>query len=123
MSIKKTYFCRAKDERHRIVLEHIRGDCLEGTGLVIPEGARAVIDKNATPLVGDLVHCNNEFCCINGFIKQVKKVGEVITVGTAYKDPSRDYYFDALEMYGVVLMVVDYKGNVVYTRSIAEGDT
>lgn len=38
-------------------------------------------------------------------------------MGTAYTDKNKDYSFDALEMYGVVLMVIDYDGNVVYTRS------
>ena len=115
--VKKTFFCKAKNERERIKLEHIYGPCLEEIGLVIPNGAVAVIDRNANPKIGDLVHCNDWLITINGYIKQVQEVGEVFKVGTAYKDKSKDFSFEALEMYGVVLMVVDYDGNIVYQRN------
>ena len=115
--VKKTFFCREKDNSHRIKLERIYGKCLEGAGLIIPNKAVAVIDKNATPRVGDLVHCNDAIITINGYIKQVLELGEVIKVGTCYKDKSKDFSFDALEMYGVVLVVIDYDGNIVYQRS------
>ena len=87
---------------------------------MIPDGAIAVIDKNAKPEIGDLVHCNDAIITINGYIKQVKEIGNVIKVGTCYKDKSKDFSFDALEMYGVVLMVIDYDGNIVYQKGGAK---
>lgn len=84
-------------------LHHIRGDCLERAGLRIPHGALAIIDCSITPQIGDLVHCDNEFGTIHGYIKQVKEFrGETIIVGTAYEDESRDYTFEASVIYGVL---------------------
>lgn len=82
---------------------HIHGDCLEKAGLEIPHEAYAIIDCSITPKVGDLVHCNNSLGTINGFIKQVKEIkGDTVIVGTSYIDESRDFTFEASEIYGVV---------------------
>lgn len=84
-------------------LESICGDCLEKAGLHIPHGGYAIIDCSISPKVGDLVHCDNRFGTIHGFIKQVKGFrGETVIVGTAYEDESKDYTFEASVIYGVV---------------------
>ena len=99
-------------------LEHIQGDCLERVGLKIPHTAYAIIDCSITPKVGDLVHCDNEFGTIHGFIKQVKEFkGDTVIVGTAYEDESRDYTFEASVIYGVLTEAFDKLfGKQVYCR-------
>lgn len=84
-------------------LQYIYGDCLERAGLKIPHGANAIVDCSITPKVGDLVHCDNKFGTIHGFIKQVKEFkGDTVIVGTSYIDESRDFTFEASAIYGVV---------------------
>lgn len=110
--------CKAKNKDKRFVLKHIYGDCLEKAGLYIPHEGYAIIDKNARIKVGDLVHCNNAFTTINGFIKQVKDInGNSVIVGTAYLDSTRDYSFEAAEIYGVVTEAYcKVFGNRIYVR-------
>ena len=84
----------------------IRGDCLERAGLKIPYGGYAIIDCSIVPEVGDFVHCNNAYGSISGFIKQIKEFkGETVIVGTSYIDESKDFTFEASEIYGVVTEV------------------
>jgi hypothetical protein len=102
----------------------IYGDCLEKAGLRIPNRGQAIIDCSISPKVGDLVHCDNHLGTIHGFIKQVKEIkDEVIIVGTAYADESRDYTFEASVIYGVVTEVFDKVfGKQVYCRQTKGGD-
>lgn len=104
-------------------MEHITGDCLENAGLRIPNGANAIIDCSITPKVGDLVHCDNEFGTIHGFIKQVKEFrGETVIVGTAYADESMDYTFEASVIYGVLTEAFcKVWGKRVYCRPTEKG--
>lgn len=67
-------------------------------------GGFAIVDANATVKVGDLVHCTRVAGTLNSYIKQVKEInGDSVIVGTAYLDESRDFTFEAAEIYGVVL--------------------
>lgn len=104
-------------------LAPIVGECLERAGLRIPSGANAIIDCSIVPKVGDLVHCDNRFGTIHGFIKQVKEFkGDTVIVGTAYEDESRDYTFEAFVIYGVVTEVFDKLfGKRVYYRPTEKG--
>lgn len=112
----KVRWCKPRLRKHDYRLEAIAGICLEKLG--IPSKGRAVINCTAKPVVGDLVHCNDEFCPIGGFIKQVKEIdGEYIKVGTQYLDESKDFDFYCFEFYGVVEMVFDPLGNIVYRRA------
>ena len=97
---------------------YISGDCLEGAGLKIPHGGYAIIDCSISPKAGDLVHCNNELGTVNGFIKQVKEFrDDTVIVGTSYIDQSRDFTFEAFEIYGVVTEVFcKLWGKQVYLR-------
>lgn len=98
-------------------LEDIQGDCLENAGLVIPHGGRAIVDCTCEVKVGDLVHCDNVFGTIHGFIKQVKEIGDTIIVGTNYLDPNRNFSFEASVIYGVVTEVFDkFNGRQIYRR-------
>lgn len=121
MSIPKfepcnVHWCEPRKPRHEWQLELIGGDCLEEIG--IPNKGRAVINRTIKPRVGDLVHCNTEFCTINGYIKQVKSFdGEQMIVGTRYRDHSRNFEFYVFEFYGVVEMVFDMMGDIVYRRT------
>ena len=102
----KTYIYTPKEDKPHRELRSIVGDCLEGAGLEIPHGGYAVIDCSISPKVGDLVHCNDAIITINGFIKQVKEIkNDTVIVGTAYMDESKDYTFEASEIYGVVTEV------------------
>lgn len=121
LSAKKTHICRAKDEESRYVLEKIYGDCLEKAGLYIPNKGYAIIDKNATIKIGDLVHCSKVSGQIGGYIKQVKELGETVIVGTNYLDESRNFTFEAAEIFGVVKEVYcRFSGKRVFVREQAE---
>ena len=102
----------------------ICGECLERAGLKMPHGARGIIDCSIVPRVGDLVHCDNNFGTIHGFVKQVKEFrGDTVIVGTAYEDESRDYTFEASVIYGVLTEAFCYLwGEQVYCRSQDEKD-
>ncbi|MBQ8399074.1 MAG: hypothetical protein IJX08_03810 [Clostridia bacterium] len=99
-----TPIVRRDDPAKRFSLEVICGDCLEGAGLHIPHGGYAVIDKGTDLRVGDIVHCGRLSGATPGCIKQVQAISKdgTVTVGTAYLDKSRDFSFDAGEIYGVV---------------------
>jgi hypothetical protein len=110
------HWCKPKYPKREWQLREISGICLEEVG--IPNKGRAVINKTIKPNVGDLVHCNTEFCSLNGYIKQVKAFdGEQMLVGTRYLDHSKNYDFYCFEFYGVVEMVFDMMGNIVYRRA------
>ena len=104
-------------------LRSICGECLEKAGLNIPYGGYAIIDCSITPQIGDLVHCNDALCTINGFIKQVKEIkGDTVIVGTAYMDDRKDYTFEASEIYGVVTEAFcKLWHKQVYCRNIEKG--
>lgn len=115
----KTIIYTPKEGKPSRCLKSIHGDCLERVGLVIPCKGRAIIDRSIKPKVGDLVHCNNRIITISGFIKQVKEFkGDTVIVGTAYMDESKDFTFEASEIYGVVTEVFcKATGKQVYLRS------
>ena len=103
-----TRIYKYEDESERFRMECICGDCLEGAGLHIPNGAYAIVDSNTQVRVGDLVHCTKLAGTINSYIKQVKGINEgTVTVGTAYADPARDYTFNAAEIFGVITEAYD----------------
>lgn len=115
----KVHWCKPRLPKHEYELCSISGICLEEVG--IPDKGRAVINRTIKPKVGDLVHCNTEFCTINGYIKEVKSFdGEQMVVGTRYKDHSKNFDFYCFEFYGVVEMVFDVMGNIVYRRADTE---
>lgn len=90
-------------EHKRFCLRQIHGNCLERLGVMNEGGGYAIIDCNAQPREGDIVHCSEIPGQINGVLKQVKEInGDSIIVGTAYNDKSKDYTFEAAEIYGVV---------------------
>lgn len=98
-----TIICRKQPPKKRFILREIYGDCLAKLG-VRNEGGYAIIDHNATVKVGDLVYCSKVTGQIGGYIKQVKEInGDSIIVGTAYLDETKDFQFEAAEIYGVVI--------------------
>lgn len=112
----KIHWCKPRFPSHEYTLRSISGKCLEAVG--IPNGGKAVINHTILPEVGDLVHCNDALCTLNGYIKQVKSFdGEMMIVGTKYLDASKDFEFFCFEYYGVVEMVFDMLGNIVYRRA------
>ena len=99
-----TYIRHEKNKKKRFCIEHIHGNCLERIGVKNKGGGYAIVDHNATVKVGDLVHCTRIAGTLNSYIKQVKEInGDSIIVGTAYLDESRDFQFEAAEIYGVVI--------------------
>jgi hypothetical protein len=112
----KVHWCEPRLPKHEYGLKLISGICLEEVG--VPDKGRAVINRTIKPRVGDLVHCNDEYCTISGFIKQVKSFdGEEMVVGTRYLDHSKNFDFYCFEFYGVVEMIFDMTGNIVYRRA------
>ena len=98
-----TYLCNGREENERFRAYKIHGDCLEGLGIHIPQGAFVIVDSNTAPEVGDLVHCNKITGEVGSYIKQVKEVKDnSVIVGTAYLDGGRDFTFEAAEIMGVV---------------------
>ena len=94
----------SKGDRHSF--QEIHGDCLERAGLHIPHGGYAIIRQGEKINVGDLVHCGRISGETPGMIKQVKSIdGDSIICGSAYTDTSRDFTFEAAEIYGVVTEV------------------
>lgn len=90
--------------KRRYRIEQIYGNCLEKVGIRNAGGGYAIIDKNATAKVGDIVHCLRGCANISSYIKQVKRIeGDTYIVGTAYLDESKDFEFEASEILGVVL--------------------
>lgn len=112
----EVHWCHAKKPIHEYELRSIGGDCLEAVG--IPDRGRMLVNRKIKPTVGDLVWCNNAFCSINGFVKQVKEIhGNTMIVQTRYKDKSKDFEFYVGEFYGVVEMVFDVLGDLRYRRA------
>ena len=94
----KVHWCFAKKPKHEYELKSTAGSCLEEIG--IPDRGRAVINRTIKPKVGDIVWCNNAFCTINGYLKQVKSFdGEQMLVGTRYLDHSKNFDFYCFEFY------------------------
>ena len=102
--------------------EYIHGECLEKAGLRIPNGAIAIVDCSIAPIVGELVHCDNYLGTCQGFIKQIKELGDDwIIVGTSYLDESKDFTFEAYTIYGVITEAFDkFSGKRVYCRDEAQ---
>lgn len=116
----KTDIYTPNEKRPPRKMRSISGDCLEKAGLKIPHGAKAIIDCSISPQIGDLVHCDNAFGTIHGFVKQVKEFrGDTVIVGTLYEDESRDFKFEASVIYGVVTEAFcELWGNQVYCRPV-----
>ncbi len=99
-----TIICSKNPPKKRFAIHPIHGNCLEKLGVKNNGGGYAIIDHNATVKVGDIVHCGKVTGQIGGYIKQVKEInGDSIIVGTAYLDESKDFQFEAAEIYGVVI--------------------
>ena len=99
-----TILCTAKNPKKRFVAERIHGNCLEKLGIRNEGGGIAIIDCNAIPKIGDVVHCAPPGVNISSYLKQVKRIeGDTYIVGTAYIDEKKDYEFEAGEIYGVVI--------------------
>ena len=99
-----TIICKAKSPKKRFALLPIHGNCLEKLGVFNEGGGYAVVDHNTPVRVGDIVHCGRVTGQIGGYMKQVKEInGDSIIVGTAYFDESKDFQFEAAEIYGVVI--------------------
>lgn len=99
--------------------ERVSGPCLEKLGLHFTNGTGYVIlDTTVEPRIGDLVHCDDRFGTIHGFIKQIRDIKDgVYIVGTAYEDSSKDFAFEASVIYGVVTYVFDaINHNQLYER-------
>ena len=113
-------FLRAAENSRRIVKYGCYGDCLEGIGIVMPNKGIAVIDRNAMPQVGDVVHCTRNLGTITSYLKRVERIDGDITVGTCYIEKSRDFSFAACEIFGVLLQVLDREtGAVIWEKPIS----
>lgn len=99
-----TYIYHEKNQKKRFYIEQIYGDCLAKVRVRNVGGGYAIIDHNAKAKVGDLVHCARNCENISSYIKQVKRIeGDTYIVGTAYLDESKDFEFEASNIYGVVI--------------------
>lgn len=99
-----TYHVSKRPPKKRFSLKPIYGNCLEKLGVKNEGGGFAIIDANATVRVGDLVHCSKVLGQIGGYIKQVKEInGDSVIVGTAYFDETKDFTFEAAEIFGTVI--------------------
>lgn len=99
-----TIICSKKPPKKRFSICGIYGNCLEKLGVKNEGGGYAIIDHNATVKIGDIVHCSKISGQIGGYLKQVKEInGDSIIVGTAYFDESKDFQFEAAEIWGVVI--------------------
>lgn len=99
-----TYIYHEKNQKKRFHIKQIHGDCLEKVGVRNVGGGYAIIDHNAKAKVGDLVHCTRGGVNISSYIKQVKRIeGDTYIVGSAYLDESKDFEFEASDIYGVVI--------------------
>lgn len=104
--MKTIYETPTKKSREKTI-EYLTGDCLEDMGLFIPNNGIAVVDHTIRPEIGDLVICRKNRDALNAYCKQVKSIGDVVTVGTCYVDKSKDFTFDAEVISGVVIQVFD----------------
>lgn len=112
----KVHWCLQDKPKKQYQLKSTSGICLEEMG--VPSSGMAVINRTIKPKVGDLVWCNNKFCCIGGYLKQVQSFdGEKMVVTTRYKDHSKNFTFHVFEFYGVVEMVFNTMGDLCYRRA------
>ena len=99
-----TYRSTNKNPKRRFYLKDIYGDCLERRGIRNIGGGYAIIDRDAEIRIGDIVHCSKCTGSLNTMLKEVKAInGDTVTVGTAYADKSKNFTFEAAEIYGVVM--------------------
>ncbi len=119
-----THLTELRDPKKRFHMRKIYGDCLEGEPvyLVMHRKGVAIIEHGLVPRIGDLVHCSSVSGQLGGFIKRVESINNgIYTVGTCYVDKSRDFSFEAAEIFGVVKEVYDeLLGNRIYCREGAE---
>ena len=95
---------RKQPQHKRYTLKDICGNCLEKIGIHNIGGGFAIIDRNASVNVGDVVWCTKNAGTLNSYIKQVKEInGDSVIVGTAYFDESKDFQFEAAEILGTVI--------------------
>lgn len=93
-----------KRKGKRFCIRQIHGICLEKLGIRNEGGGYAIVDKCATPKVGDVVICIRGGANLSPYCKQIKRIeGDSYIVGTAYLDESKDFEFEASEIVGVVL--------------------
>lgn len=114
-----TYLCQGREDSERFRMHEIYGDCLEKAGIYMPEGAIATVDSNAEIEVGDLIICSRIVGQARAYIKKVKEIiGDSIIVGTKYRDPSKNFTFEAAEIMGVVKEIYRKDtGKRIYARS------
>lgn len=99
----ETVLSKIKEKSKRFRIKEVYGDCLQAVG-VKSYNSLAIIDGFTTPKIGDIVHCAPPGVNISSYLKQIKDIKDgVYIVGTAYLDSSRDYTFEAGEIYGVVI--------------------
>ena len=121
----KTQIFTQKRIGSKRTFEHIHGKCLEKLGLRFTNGTGyAVLDCTIKPKIGDIVHCDNTFGTIHGFIKQIRDIKDgVYIVGTAYEDSTKDFEFEASIIFGVVTYVFDaFNHNQLYERAVESED-
>lgn len=95
----------------------VYGECLAGIGIEAP--THAVRDDSLVVRVGDIVHCRKMAGSLNSYIKQVISYDESskkFTVGTHYKDSSKDFTFVAEEINGVITEMYNTRGELIYER-------
>lgn len=118
-----THYNLHRSHKDRYTIQKVHGDCLAALGIT-SEDSYAIVDANATPLVGDIVWCNKIAGGIVGYLKQVKRINPDGTyiVGTAYLDVSKNIEFEVEEILGVVLEVYDARvagfRSLLYERCI-----
>ena len=113
-----TYFQRTDiPTEKRFQMVHIRGNHLERLGIKNIGGC-AIIDRAATPKVGDVVYCTLTECDMCGFIKLVKRIEvDTVIVGSAFMDRTQDYETEAYAILGVVLSIYGgVDGFIKYVR-------
>lgn len=109
-----THFCKVPQSYRRFSVERFSGECLEKVG--IPSNGFAVFDRGCDIAPGDIVKCLKPNENIQAFMKLVLQVDDgAVTVGTCYKDPSKDFSFVAGEIIGVVACIINDEGHVVWT--------
>ena len=122
-----TILCNNRPPQKRFTAKQIYGNCLEKLGIRNEGGGIAIVDHNATPNVGDVVHCAKPGVNVSSHLKQVKRIeGDTYIVGTAYYDETKDFEFEAGEIYGVVLETYgkmwEYREYVRPTQKGGESD-
>ena len=112
-----THICKSRNKKERFKIEQIYGNCLEKLGVQNMGGGYAIIDRDATAKVGDIVHCCKPNANISSYLKQVKRIeGDTYIVGTAYYDESKNIEWEAGEILGVVIETFGKRGYREYVR-------